>query len=45
MELLSTQVVSDLLAVLKPQEGAVGVLVSVWDHHVCRLPAVAASRE
>ena len=45
MEFLSTQVVSDLLAVLKPQEGAVGVLASVRDHLVCGLPAVAASRE
>ena len=42
MELLSTQVVSDLFAVLKPQEGAVGVLASARDHHVCGLPAVAA---
>ena len=43
MELLSTQVVSDLFAVLKPQEGAVGVLASARDHHVCSLPAMAVS--
>ena len=37
-ELLSTQVVSDLLAVLKPPAGAVGVLASARDHHVCHIP-------
>ena len=44
-ELLSTQVVSDLLAVLKPQQDGVGALASVRDHqhHVCGLPSVASS--
>ena len=42
-ELLSTQVVSDLLAVLKPQQDGVGALASVRYHHVCGLPSVASS--
>ena len=43
MELLSTQVVSDLLAALKPQEVAVVALASVRDHRFTGLPPVASS--
>ena len=43
MELLSTQVVSEPLAALKPQEDGVDALASVRDHRFTGLPLVASS--
>ena len=43
MELLSTQVVSDLLAALMPQEDSVDALAAVRDHGFTGLPPLASS--